>query len=77
MASYDHSIVNHNCGVGFLATNDVAGTGKLKTTSFTGLYAYDVSLTRKIGLRIGVSTGVVFRSINFSDLVFGDQIARG
>jgi type IX secretion system PorP/SprF family membrane protein len=77
LLSYDHSIVQYNCGIGFMFTNDIAGSGKMKTTTISGSFAYDVSIKNNLGFRFGINTGVGLKSINYNGLLFGDQIARG
>lgn len=75
--SYDHTILKYNMGVGLLLSNDVAGTGNLKTTTFNPILAYGVRVTRELVVRAAFQPGVVFKNINFNNLIFGDQIARG
>lgn len=77
LLSFDHYIPQNNIGIGLLFGNDVAGSGNLKTTVVNPLLAYEMVLTRKITMRVGVQPGFGIRSINFNDLLFGDQIARG
>lgn len=77
LVSFDHYITKNNLGIGLLFGNDVAGSGNLKTTIINPLLAYELVLTRKITMRVGVQPGLGIRSINFNDLLFGDQIARG
>lgn len=77
LASYDHYLTSYNLGIGLLVGNDVAGTGQLKTTVINPLIAYEAKLTKKLFLRVGAQPGVTIKSINFNNLVFGDQIARG
>ena len=74
--AFDHSLPKVNSGVGFLFTNDVAGSGNLRTTTFNGLYSYEAWLTRKVALRAGLKAGGAVASIDFYKLTFGDQIAR-
>lgn len=75
--SFDHYLVNNNIGLGMLITNDVAGAGNLRSTSFSGLFAYEAQLTRTFGIRAGFQAGLGTRSIDFNRLVFNDQLARG
>jgi type IX secretion system PorP/SprF family membrane protein len=75
--SADHYIQKYNLGIGLLFGNDVAGTGNLRTTIINPLIAYEATLTKKLMLRVGVQPGISIRSINFNNLIFGDQIARG
>jgi type IX secretion system PorP/SprF family membrane protein len=77
LASYDHYITKYNLGIGLLFGSDVAGTGQLKTTIVNPLFAYEAVLTKKLVMRLGVQPGLGIRSINFNNLIFGDQIARG
>lgn len=77
LASYDNFITKYNVGVGVLVGSDVAGTGRLRTTVINPLVAYETKLTKKLFLRVGAQPGVTMKSINYSNLVFGDQIARG
>lgn len=77
MVAFDHYFQDQNIGIGTLFTNDVAGAGRLRSTSFSGLVAYEAIVTRKFGLRFGFQAGGGTRSINFNSLIFGDQIARG
>lgn len=77
LASYDHYITTYNIGVGLLIGSDVAGTGQLRTTVVNPLFAYEATLTKKLNMRVGVQPGLGVRSINFNNLVFGDQLARG
>jgi type IX secretion system PorP/SprF family membrane protein len=75
--SVDHYIQTYNLGIGLLFGNDVAGTGNLRTTVINPLLAYEATLTKKLMMRVGVQPGIGIRSINFNNLIFGDQIARG
>jgi type IX secretion system PorP/SprF family membrane protein len=77
LASYDHYLTEYNLGIGLLFGNDVAGTGELRTTIINPLIAYEATLTKKLNVRVGVQPGLGIRSINFNNLIFGDQIARG
>ena len=75
--AFDHSIRRFNSGVGFLVNSDNAGSGSLKSTQFSLLYAYELRFHKKFSARAGFSAGGVQRSIDYSALTFGDQIARG
>ncbi len=77
LLSGDHYIQKYNLGVGFLFGNDVAGSGQLKTTIINPMISYGLKISRKVGIRFGFQPGIGIRSINFNDLYFGDQIARG
>ena len=75
--AYDHYFVDHNLGLGLMFTNDAAGSGRLRTTTFSGLTAFEVKINREIVVRAGLQGGGMIRSVNFNSLLFGDQIARG
>jgi type IX secretion system PorP/SprF family membrane protein len=77
IVSFDHYFNAQGVGVGFLFTNDVAGTGRLKSTSFSGLIAYEFLISRQLGIRFGMQFGGGTRSLNFNNLIFGDQLATG
>ena len=73
----DHAVKKINSGIGFQFYSDNAGIGSLRTTQFNLLYAYEIKINKVYGARAGISVGGVQRSIDYSALVFGDQIARG
>lgn len=73
----DHYFSDINFGGGLMFTNDAAGTGRLKTTAFSVLAAYNAQINRNLAFRVGLQGGFWQRSVNFSDLTFGDQIAKG
>lgn len=75
--SAEHYLQEQNLGIGLLFGTDIAGTGELKTTLINPSIAYEARVSRKIVLRFGVQPGVTLRSINFNNLLFGDQLARG
>ena len=75
--SYDHFFVKYNSGAGIQFFNDKSGQGGLSTTAVTLLYAYEINVNRKLVCRFGAQAGFVQRSINFGNLLFGDQVARG
>jgi type IX secretion system PorP/SprF family membrane protein len=73
----DHSLKKLNSGIGIQFYSDKVGVGGLRTTQVNLLYAYDIRINKTYGARAGISFGGVQRSIDYSSLVFGDQIARG
>jgi len=75
--SADHELSKYNMGVGLLLVNDVAGSGNLATTLIDPIISYGLRVTKKLGFRIGFQPGIGIKSINFNNLLFGDQIARG
>jgi type IX secretion system PorP/SprF family membrane protein len=75
--SYDKPLKQINSGLGCIFFTDKAGPGSLKTISFNLLYAYELRLSKTVAVRAGISPGFTQRSIDYSALTFGDQIARG
>ncbi|MDP3556440.1 MAG: PorP/SprF family type IX secretion system membrane protein [Bacteroidota bacterium] len=75
--SYDHFVKNINSGLGLQFFSDKAGSGNLKTTQFSALYAYQLQINKEFAARAGFSAGGVQRSVDYNSLIFGDQIARG
>lgn len=73
-ASYDEHYDAINGGIGFIATADEAGVGTLQTLSFSGMYSYQIVLSKSVTMRLGVEAGLFQKSINFGKLTFLDQI---
>ena len=72
--SYDYNLDDFNSGVGFLATVDQAGTAGMKSSQFNFVYSYRWSVADKWVISSGLNFGYAFRSINFNQLLFGDQL---
>ncbi len=77
LCSAEHFIHEKNLGIGILLGSDVAGTGQLKTTIINPSISYEARVGRKLALRFGLQPGITIKSINFNNLLFGDQLARG
>lgn len=75
--SYDTYIMSKNSGLGAMVMTDRSGSGNLQSLSVSGLYSYEVALTKYWFARAGMQMSYVARSVNMSNLLFGDQIARG
>ncbi len=75
--SVDHYFTDKNIGLGILFASDVAGTGNLKTTLINPEIAYEAKLSKRLFIRFGAQPGITIHSIDFNNLLFGDQIARG
>lgn len=73
----DHFFQDVNSGVGLIVNHDKAGSGALRYTSISGQYAYEVELKRKVFLRPALQLGWANHAVDYSKLVFGDQLARG
>ena len=76
-ASFDHYLSEYNSGLGLIMMHDRAGSGALRYTSATFQYAYEFELKRKVFLRPALQLGMVSHAVDYSRLVFGDQLARG
>lgn len=75
--SADHTIQRYNMGIGLVIGHDAAGTGNLSTTIINPIVAYGIRVNRTMALRVAFQPGIGLKSINFDNLVFGDQLARG
>lgn len=73
----DSYLANLNSGIGFIAMRDQAGSGGLSSTSFAFQYAYEIRLKHKVFLRPALQLGYASRSVNYSKLIFNDQLSRG
>lgn len=74
--SFDHNFARLNSGVGIYVNHDKAGSGGLSTTNIGLQYNYSIALNRKWGAKMGVDAAYRMRSVNFSDLIFSDQISK-
>lgn len=75
--SIDHSFQYHNIGGGLMVASDVAGSGNLRTTLIDPMISYQFQINREVMVRAAIQPGIGIRSIDFNNLVFGDQIGRG
>ncbi|TNE81723.1 MAG: type IX secretion system membrane protein PorP/SprF [Bacteroidetes bacterium] len=74
VGSYDQHFDAIGGGVGLLAMRDVAGDGLLTTTAFSGIYSYQIDVSRKFTIRTAIQATFQQRTIDFSRLRFADQI---
>ncbi len=75
--SFDQHLAGINSGIGLMVIRDVAGAGQLGYTNFAGSYSYQAQFSEYLGARAGVSVGYTDKSVDFSRLLFNDQISRG
>ena len=73
-ASYDQHIDAIQGGVGFLFTNDRAGQATINTTNISGMYSYQLNITREFSMKIGMEATYAQKSVDWSKLNFGDMI---
>ena len=69
----DAYLEDYNSGVGVLINSDREGLLGLQSISVAFQYSYDLQLSKKISFRPGFQLAVYNRSLNFSNLTFGDQ----
>ena len=72
--SFDHHLFKKKSGIGFIATRDVAGTGKLGMTQGALQYSYNIKITKDLFVRPGIEAKYVQRNLDINELRFGDQI---
>jgi type IX secretion system PorP/SprF family membrane protein len=75
--SLDHYFPKYNSGIGFFVFRDQAGSGQLGTTNIALQYAYNARINRKWSIRPGLQLYYSQRSIDFSKLIFNDQMQLG
>jgi type IX secretion system PorP/SprF family membrane protein len=73
--SFDKYVEKFNSGVGVLLYQDVAGSGRLRTTSLGIQYSYDFSITESWHARPGLHFNYTERGIDFERLLWNDQIS--
>jgi type IX secretion system PorP/SprF family membrane protein len=72
-ASIDYNVPRFGGGVGLMFTRSSEGTAFLTNNSIAGTYAYSVG-SEGFVLSFGLQVGIANRSIDYSKLVFDDQI---
>ena len=73
-ASFDQQIDEINGGIGVQIMTDRAGEGVLNTTSAAFMYSYQFKINRKFSIRAGFQASIFQKSIDVSNLRFGDMI---
>jgi type IX secretion system PorP/SprF family membrane protein len=73
----DHYFYNLKSGVGLIAFRDVAGSLSLSNTYLGALYSYNVPINFEWYVRPGVGFYYNQRSIDYSNLILGDQLSSG
>lgn len=72
--SYDYSLTQINSGIGFLATQDQAGSAGMRSTELNFIYSYKWHVSSKWVVSTGLNFGYASRGINFNKLIFYDQL---
>jgi type IX secretion system PorP/SprF family membrane protein len=73
-ASYDQHVDALSGGVGLLITNDRAGEGTLNTINVSGMYSYQIPVTRQFSIKAGIQATWAQKKVDWSKLTFGDMI---
>jgi type IX secretion system PorP/SprF family membrane protein len=71
--SFDKFIEKFSSGIGVLAYQDVAGSGRMRTTSLGIQYSFDFSITESWHARPGLHFNYTERGIDFNRLIWADQ----
>jgi type IX secretion system PorP/SprF family membrane protein len=74
-ASYDQFVNNLSGGVGILVNTDDAGEGTLKTTTISGIYSYNLPISKRLSLKAGFQASYFQIHLDWDKLTFGDQIS--
>ncbi|MBI2967476.1 MAG: PorP/SprF family type IX secretion system membrane protein [Bacteroidetes bacterium] len=74
--SFDYNLVHKNSGAGIEFLRDKAGSGALRFRSIGGFYAYQVMVGHENFIRFGLKGAAVFRDVDYSRFIFGDQLLR-
>ena len=72
--SYDMRVEAVSGGIGFHFLNDRAGLGTMGITRFSGIYAYQLAVTREFSMAFGFEATYGQKKLDWSKLTFGDQI---
>jgi type IX secretion system PorP/SprF family membrane protein len=73
-ASYDQHVEALGGGLGLLVLNDKAGEGTLTTSSVSGMYSYQLNVTREFSVRFGMQGTYMMKKVDWEKLTFGDMI---
>lgn len=73
-ASYDQHVDVLHGGLGLMVTQDRAGQGTLNSLSASGIYSYQLTVTKEWSVKAGVQASYMQKSLDASKLTFGDQI---
>ena len=75
--TFDYNMEKINSGIGVMVQRDQAGTASLRSTSAHFSYTYRVRLNRKWHWKPALQFGFGQRTVDFNDLIFGDQLVTG
>lgn len=72
--SYDQHFDALAGGIGVQVLYDVAGEGSLSTSMGSLMYSYHLNVTPKFSVKAALQTSIQQKRIDFSQLIFGDQL---
>ena len=72
--SFDSRVNPISGGLGFHFLNDRAGQGTMGITRFSGMYAYQLAITRQFSMAFGFEATYGQKKLDWSKLNFGDMI---
>ncbi len=75
--SYDYNASDMNSGFGIVANREESGSFGLMTNLIGLTYSYRFQIKRESYLMLGAKFAYGFRSLDFSKLVFNDQLESG
>ncbi len=73
-ASFDTYLPSVKSGIGLLLYNDVQGDGMYTETSFKFVYSKEILISEDWTMYGSISAGAQLNSLNFSRLVFADEL---
>lgn len=76
-ASFDYNWTDAKSGIGGYFTYEKNTATGFQNMTFNGLYAFGLQLADGLQLRMGLQGSLASRSIDFSTLVFQDQLQTG
>lgn len=75
--SFDYNWDYYDAGLGAMIVQDRLSSFSMTSTSLLLAYSYQVKLTKKWVMRLGLQGAYTFRTTDFSRLVFEDQLSSG
>jgi type IX secretion system PorP/SprF family membrane protein len=73
--SFDKYVEKFRSGLGILLFQDMAGSGRLRTTNVGIQYSYDFSISEFWHMRPGLHFNYTQRAVDFDKLLWNDQIS--
>ena len=71
----DHNIESYNSGIGLLYFRDVQGNSRLTTNEISLQYSYSINVNDDWVIKPGIQVGLVSRDLNYSSMIFADQLS--